>query len=163
MPAKTGLAAYSINRSLIVLGLGAFLSGHAQAATQCAPTTGAQQAVILTIQKMMDALRNQNDAAYRELLAPEFSAYDGGEQLNQQSFWDLVARARASGKKFEWSVTEPEVHVDCNMAWIRYINDGSVEDASGKKPVKWLESGVFEYRRGRWTIAFVHSTRATAR
>jgi hypothetical protein len=144
-------------------GFGLFLSGPAYAAMQCAPATNAQQAVIHTIQQLLDALQTQDEARYQKLLAPGFSAYDGGERFDAKSFWAVVAQAQASGTKFEWSVTEPQVHVDCSSAWIRYINQGSVEDASGKKPVTWLESGMFEYRQGRWTIVFLHSSRAVTR
>jgi hypothetical protein len=154
---------HSAARLLLVFCLGIFLCGHAQAASQCAPTTNAQQAVVHTIQQLMDALRTQNEADYRKILVPDFSAYDGGKQVETKSFWDLVTQAQASGIKFEWSVTEPHVQVDCNTAWIRYINQGSVEDASGKKSVTWLESGVLQYRQGQWAIVFLHSSRAAGR
>ncbi len=33
----------------------------------------------------------------------------------------------------------------CNLAWITYVNQGSVEDASGRQAITWLESAVLEY------------------
>jgi len=35
----------------------------------------------------------------------------------------------AAGKRYEWSVTEPDVHISGNTAWIAYVNKGSITDA----------------------------------
>ena len=60
-----------------------------------------------------------------------------------------------------WSVQEPVVEVDCNMAWITYVNKCSVTMPDGKKTdMKWLESAVLEKRDGKWLLRFFHSTRA---
>jgi hypothetical protein len=58
-------------------------------------------------------------------------------------------------------ITDAEVHVACNLAWITYVNQGSVEDASGRQAVTWLESAILEYSDARWRIRFLHSTRAS--
>jgi ketosteroid isomerase-like protein len=57
-------------------------------------------------------------------------------------------------------VTQPEVHVVGNVAWITYVNKGSVKNAAGTQQVTWLESMVLEKPDGKWKIHFVHSTRA---
>lgn len=35
----------------------------------------------------------------------------------------------AAGKRYEWNVTEPDVHISGNTAWIAYANKGSITDA----------------------------------
>jgi hypothetical protein len=46
----------------------------------------------------------------------------------------LIKAQHAAGKRYEWNVTEPDVHISGNTAWIAYVNKGSVSDASGTKP-----------------------------
>jgi ketosteroid isomerase-like protein len=74
----------------------------------------------------------------------------------------LIKAARDAGESIEWSVTEPDIRIDGDVAWIAYVNRGSITDAAGTKPQVWLESGFLEERAGRWRIVFVHSTRAPA-
>ena len=45
------------------------------------------------------------------------------------------------------------------MAWITYVNRGSIKDASGTKAVSWLESAVLRKENDSWRIQFFHSTR----
>jgi hypothetical protein len=112
------------------------------------------------MQDMFAALRADDLKRFQEIAAPNFYAYDGGARFTGPALVDLVKSAHASGKQYEWSVTEAEVHVACNLAWITYVNQGSVEDASGRQAVTWLESAVLEYANARWRIRFIHSTRA---
>jgi ketosteroid isomerase-like protein len=67
-----------------------------------------------------------------------------------------------AGKRFEWNVTEPDVHISGNTAWIAYVNQGSITDASGTLGQKWLESAFLQKQAGIWKIAFMHSTRVAA-
>ena len=72
----------------------------------------------------------------------------------------LIKSRHEAGVVYVWRVTEPEVHVDGNTAWITYVNRGSVTDAAGAKDVTWLESAVLRKEGGAWRIQFFHSTRA---
>jgi hypothetical protein len=113
------------------------------------------------MQNMFAAMRDDDLKRFQEIAAPNLYAYDGGRRFNgPESLVDLIKSLHASGKRYEWSVTEPEVHVACNVAWITYVNQGSVEDNSGRQVVTWLESAVLEYANARWRIRFMHSTRA---
>ncbi len=49
------------------------------------------------------------------------------------------------------NVTEPDVHISGNIAWIAYVKKGSITDASGTTNQKWLESA--------FKVIFMHSTR----
>ncbi len=60
---------------------------------------------------------------------------------------NLIKAAHAAGKHYEWNVTEPEVHLTCNDAWIAYTNRGSLQDESGTKSLTWLES-AFLHKEG---------------
>jgi hypothetical protein len=73
---------------------------------------------------------------------------------------NLVKTAHAEGNVYVWSVNEPEVHLHGEIAWITYVNNGSVKDATGTKSVTWLESAVLQKEKGEWRIRFLHSTRA---
>jgi len=58
----------------------------------------------------------------------------------------------AAGKRYEWSVTEPDVHISGNTAWIAYVNKGSITDAAGTTNLTWLESAVLQKQAGNWKI-----------
>jgi hypothetical protein len=45
------------------------------------------------------------------------------------------------------------------LAWIAYVNKGSITDASGTSQQNWLESGFLRKRDGTWEMVFLHSTR----
>ena len=77
------------------------------------------------------------------------SGFDGPEGL----------AVDAAGNVYVWTVNQPEVHVSSDIAWITYVNRGSIKDASGTKDVTWLESAVLRKERGDWRIQFFHSTR----
>jgi ketosteroid isomerase-like protein len=145
----------------MLFGLGNSLPQTAGAASRCAPAASAQSEVVGVMQNLFAALRADDLKRFQEIAAPDFYAYDAGMRFTGPALVDFVKSAHASGKHYDWTVTEPEVHVTCNLAWITYINQGSVEDASGRQAVTWLESAVLEYANARWRIRFVHSTRAS--
>jgi hypothetical protein len=109
---------------------------------------------------MFAALRTDNQERLQQLTSPDFYAYDGGMRFTGPAMIDFIKQGHASGKRWVWSITDPEVHVTCNLAWITYVNQGSVEDASGRQALTWLESAIMEYSNARWHIRFIHSTRA---
>jgi ketosteroid isomerase-like protein len=91
---------------------------------------------------------------------PDFYAFDAGGRFTRDALMDLIKAAHAAGKVYVWTVNEPEVHISGDMAWITYVNRGSIKDASGTKDVTWLESAVLQKEKGAWRIHFFHSTRA---
>jgi hypothetical protein len=109
---------------------------------------------------MFAAMRADDLKRFQEITAPNFYAYDAGIRFTGPALMDFIKSAHASGKRYDWSVTQPEVHVACNLALITYVNQGYVEDGSGRQAVTWLESAVLEYASARWRIRFIHSTRA---
>ena len=71
----------------------------------------------------------------------------------------VIKAQHAAGKHYEWNVTEPDVHISGNTAWIAYVNKGSITDPSGITNEKWLESAFLEKQAGNWKIIFMHSAR----
>jgi hypothetical protein len=135
-------------------------SQAAAAASACAPAATAKTDIVGVMGDMFAALRTDNQERLGQLTSPDFYAYDGGVRLTGPAMIDFIKQGHASGKRWVWSITDPEVHVACNLAWITYVNQGSVEDTSGQQALTWLESAILEYSNARWHIRFVHSTRA---
>jgi hypothetical protein len=71
----------------------------------------------------------------------------------------FIKAQHPAGKRYEWNVTEPDVHISGNTAWIAYVNKGSIDDASHTVNQNWLESAFLQKEAGIWKIVFMHSTR----
>ena len=109
---------------------------------------------------MYAALTADDLDKFRAVTASDFYAFDLGKRFSGDALMDLIKKAHAAGKVYVWTVNEAEVHISGDIAWITYINHGSVKDASGTKDVTWLESAVLQKEKGTWRIHFFHSTRA---
>jgi hypothetical protein len=127
-------------------------------AKACAPQRN--EAVIDALTQFFEAAAHDDDNLFKEVLAPNFYAFDNGKRFDGMQLPQLIKAAHGAGKTYVWSVNEPEVHIVCDWAWVTYINRGSVGDASGTQPMSWLESAVLHYQGQRWHIQFLHSTRA---
>ena len=57
----------------------------------------------------------------------------------------------AAGKRYEWSVTEPDVHISGNTAWIAYVKGASPMPPAQPNQT-WLESAVLQKQAGNWKI-----------
>jgi hypothetical protein len=128
---------------------------HAKA---CAPEH--KEAVVDAVNQFFQAAGHDDDNLFKEVLAPNFYAFDNGKRFDGMELPQLIKAAHGAGKTFVWSVNDPDVHIACDWAWVTYTNRGSVGDASGTQPMSWLESMVLRYQGQRWHIQFLHSTRA---
>jgi hypothetical protein len=153
------IAARSLNRSAFILLSLCIALPPVMARARCAPPATASREVVATIEQMFAAARADDLPALLAITTPNFYAYDGGRRFTAQSLMALIQKAHADGKHYEWSVTDPDVHVSCALAWITYVNKGFIEDGSGRQDMTWLESGVLEYADHRWKTRFFHSTR----
>ena len=118
-----------------------------------------QTQIVDTVKTIFAAALTDDVAMLNTAIAPDFYIYDGGTRFNGDGIITLIKAQHAAGKRFEWNVTEPDVHISGNTAWIAYVNKGSVTDASGTTSQKWLESAFLEKQAGVWKIVFMHSTR----
>lgn len=131
-------------------------AGPVSAGAACAPRDLAP--VAETVRAMYAALTQDDASGLRAVLAHDFYAFDGGSRFDGPALAKLIRKAHAGGKIYRWTVTQPDVRMDCATALIAYVNDGMVGDAAGLKPRTWLESASLRYAGGRWRIEFLHST-----
>lgn len=141
-----------------------FFSDIAHATTEpCAVPPSVKAQVVQTIQTMYDAATKDDITLFNKVTTPDFYAFDGGLQYPQDAIMKLIKQLHAKGMVFVWTVNEPQVQIACNsnpkIAWITYINRGSVIDNSGTTKLQWLESAVLQKESGQWRIRFFHSTR----
>ena len=115
------------------------------------------------MRQMYVALTEDDTAKLRAVTTSDFYTFDVGEKMTGDELMTAIKNAHAAGKTFVWTVTEPKVRIEGAVAWITYINRGSVQDAAGKRDVSWLESAVLLREGGAWRIQFFHSTRVTAK
>ena len=121
--------------------------------------TSDQKQVVDTVSTIFTAARADDVAKFDSVIAPGFYIFDVGARFNGDIIMALIKAQHAAGKRYEWNVTEPDVHINGNTAWIAYVNKGSISDASGTVNQNWLESAFLEKQAGTWKIVFMHSTR----
>jgi ketosteroid isomerase-like protein len=115
--------------------------------------------VVDTVKAVFVAAGADDLDKFHEVTTKDFYAYDNGARFDGDALMQAIKKQHEAGYVYEWNVTQPQVHVAGDVAWITYINEGSVKNASGTQQVTWLESMVLEKKGGRWRIHFVHSSR----
>jgi hypothetical protein len=149
--------------TLFTIGLALIFFVHISAArAQQKILTNEQTQVVNTVNTIFTALQTDDAAKLDSVIAPEFYIFDGGRRFNAGEVMAIFKAQHLAGKRYEWNVTEPDVHISGNTAWIAYVNDGSISDASGRVHQQWLESGFLEKRAGTWKVLFMQSTRVPA-
>jgi ketosteroid isomerase-like protein len=121
--------------------------------------TADQARIVNTVSTIFTAALTDDVAKFDSVIAPGFYIYDVGARFNGDSIMALIKAQHVAGKRYEWKVTEPDVHISGKTAWIAYVNKGSITDASGSRNQTWLESAFLEKQAGAWKIVFMHSTR----
>jgi hypothetical protein len=121
--------------------------------------TSEQTQIVDTVNTIFTALQTDDAAKLNSVISPEFYIFDGGKRFNAEQVMAIFKAQHVAGKRYEWNVTEPDIHISGNSAWIAYVNDGGISDASGTVHQQWLESGFLEKQGGTWKIAFMQSTR----
>jgi ketosteroid isomerase-like protein len=141
------------------IGIALLLLFPMWATAQVKAVADARSEVLETVGALFNALEANNDAQFTSLLTPDFYIYDGGIRFSGPGVLAFLKAQRAAGKSFNWNVTEPDVHVIGDTAWVAYVNKGSITDSSGTKDQQWLESAFLQKEGASWKIAFMHSTR----
>jgi ketosteroid isomerase-like protein len=114
--------------------------------------------VAQTMRDMYAALKTDDLNAWHAVTTQDFFAYDVGQRFDGDALLALIKDRHAQGVVFEWTVNDPKVEVDCNVALVTYVNTGSVTQAGAKRPRLWLESATLKHDGQRWRIRFFHST-----
>jgi ketosteroid isomerase-like protein len=127
------------------------------------PLTSDQQHVVDTVKSIFVAAKADDFAKFNSIVIPGYYMFDGGMRFDGDAIMRLIRDDHAKGIRYEWNVTDPDVHIHGNIAWIAYVNRGSITDPQGKvMKMNWLESAFLEKQGGVWKIAFFHSTRVAA-
>ena len=141
-----------MKRTPLLLAFMTLLAGNVYAGPE-------EQQIVDTVSTIFTAALTDDVAKFDSVIAPDFYIFEGGARLNGDAIMDLNKAQHLAGKRYEWNVTEPDVHISGNSAWIAYVNKGSITDASGTAKQDWLKSAFLEKRPGNWKIVFMHSTR----
>jgi ketosteroid isomerase-like protein len=152
-------------RVLLVLAIavGAVVCGSLVFARTSGAAAASEHVKVVDVVKAVFAAAAADDLGkFHAVTTKDFYAYDNGMRFDGDSLMQAIQKQHAAGYVYEWNVTQPEVHVAGNVAWITYINQGTVKRPEGTDKVTWLESMVLEKKGGKWRIHFVHSTRAAS-
>jgi ketosteroid isomerase-like protein len=125
------------------------------------PLTSDQRQIVDTVTTVFKAARTDDVVQFKAVTASDFYIFDGGLRFDGEGIMALIKKLHEAGRRYEWSVTEPDVHIIGNTAWIAYVNKGSITDSSGKVDQQWLESAFLQKQEGAWKIVFMHSTRVS--
>jgi hypothetical protein len=112
-----------------------------------------------TVSTIFTAARTDDVAKFDSVIASDFYIYDAGARFNGGGVMNLIKTLHAEGERLEWNVTEPDVHITGNMAWIAYVNKGSVTDTSGTAKQNWLESAFLRKQAGIGKVVLMQSHR----
>src|SRR5271156_5325499 len=93
----------------------AVLCGIGTAPVARAQSDSAQ--IVNVIRTVFVAAQTDDVAKFDSIIAPGFYLYDGGARFNGDSIMGLIKALHAAGKRYEWNVTEPDVHVHGTTAW----------------------------------------------
>jgi ketosteroid isomerase-like protein len=118
-----------------------------------------QLQVVNTVKAIFAASEADDMVKFHSVIAPGFYIFDNGKRFDGDAIMELIKKLQAAGNRYEWTVTDPDVHVSGDSAWIAYVNRGSITNASGKHDQQWLESAVLQKQSGAWKIVFMQSTR----
>jgi len=123
-----------------------------------------EQDIIQTIERVFAAVGGDDRASLDEVLCQDFHAFENGVQMTGRELLDLMTKYHAEGRRYRWSVTEPQVEVQGNLGVIVYVNQGSITDVPGANPTpqSWLETVLLRRDQSGWRVAFLHSTRTKA-
>jgi hypothetical protein len=154
MPSRPRLALATSALALTLSAIPVVARAHHEAATTD------QIEIVNTVSTIFAAARVDDDAKFDSVIAPGFYLYDGGARFDGDSIMALIKAQHTAGVHYEWNVTEPDVHISGKMAWMAYVNKGSITDASGTiVNQNWLESAFLQKQAGIWKIVFMHSNR----
>ena len=150
-----------ITHAIAALAFTIFAKAYPVMAQQ--PLSGEQQKVVNVMTTFFAAAHDDDLSKFHSIVAPDVYIYDNGVRFNGDSVMALIKTAHDAGKRYEWHVTEPDVHIDGRNAWIAYVNSGTITSGSVTTNQQWLESAILRKQAGNWKIVFIHSTRvATA-
>lgn len=111
--------------------------------------------------RVLAALGRGDRAAWQALTTSDFQAIEHGKAYDRDGFLQVLTGLQASGHTFRWSVTEPRLQADRDLAVLSYVNLGSIQVGEGPpSPVRWLETASFRREPDGWRLFLVTSERS---
>ena len=148
-------------RTLLIATIALLTSTISSAAAEPTDQTSSDKSQVTeTVRSMFAALAANDAEKFRATITSDFYAFDVGKRFTGDALLELIKAAQAAGNVYVWTVNEPDVHISGDIAWIAYVNRGSIKDRSGTEDITWLESAFLQKEKGAWRIRFLHSTRA---
>jgi ketosteroid isomerase-like protein len=136
------------------------LAASAQESVARAPRADDEMAIVKTLEQMFSAAQRDDMDRFHAATTKDFYAYDNGKRFDGDALMELIKQYHVKGYQYLWSVTEPQVHVNCDIAWVTYVNKGSIRQPDGTMTgMMWLESAVMRWDGNTWKVRFLHSTR----
>lgn len=77
-----------------------------------------QKQVVDTVITIFIAARADDVAKFNSVIALGFYIFDGGARFSGDAIMALIKAQHVAGKRYEWNVTKPNVHIRGNSAWI---------------------------------------------
>jgi hypothetical protein len=148
--------------TLLAVSYAMLTSGLAKADPAGEKNSPEAPAVIAALRAFYAALQSDDAQAAERAASQAFYAYDGGVRYTADGLAGTIREARARGASYEWNLSEFDVHVSCDQAWLAYRNTGGVRDDHGFTPVVWLESAALVRTPAGWKVRFLHASRAKA-
>jgi ketosteroid isomerase-like protein len=125
-----------------------------------APRADDEVAIVKTLEQVFSAAQRDDMDRFHSVTTKDFYAYDNGKRFDGDGLMDMIKQYHGKGYQFIWSVTGPQVHVNCDIAWVTYVNKGSIKQPDGTMTdMTWLESAVMRWDGDVWRLRFLHSTR----
>ena len=132
----------------------------AQESVARAPRADDEVAIVKTLEQMFSAGQHADLDRFHAATTKDFYAYDNGKRFDGDGLMDMIKQYQAKGYQNIWSVREPQVHVNCDIAWVTYVNKGMIKQPDGTMTsMTWLESAVMRWDGTAWKVRFLHSTR----
>ena len=136
------------------------IAAGAQEGTARAPRPDDEMAIVKTLEQLLSALQRDDRDGFHAVTTKDFYAFNNGKRLDGDGLIEMGKELHAKGYQYIWSVTEPQAHVNCDSAWVTYVNKGSIRQPDGTMTsMTWLQSAVMRWEGNAWKVRFLHSTR----
>jgi ketosteroid isomerase-like protein len=121
------------------------------------------QELVATIERVFVAIGSDDQMRLNEVLCEDFHAFENGARVTRRELLDLMSTYHAKGRRYQWSVTSPQIEVQGDLGVVVYVNLGSITEVPGSDPIpmSWLETVLLRRQESRWRLAFLHSTRTS--
>src|SRR5258708_29636937 len=116
--------------ALVTIVFAAFSASISTAGAQQKPLTADQTQIVNTVSTIFTAASTDDVAEFDSVIASDFYIYDGGVRFNGDAVMGVIKALHTAGKRYEWNVTEPDVHISRNNASIASVNPHTIPTPS---------------------------------